>query len=99
MMSRGLEMVIKRDEEALGTPGGAGTNARVEKLVRWLMFSVLVSLVPLALTYFNLWLDHREGHLEALVARGELLLICTTWEPRRSGSCSRGTAIMDWPSC
>lgn len=29
-------------------------NARKEKLVRWFMFSVLVSLVPLALTYFSL---------------------------------------------
>jgi hypothetical protein len=49
-----------------------------EKLVRWFMFSVLISLVPLALTYFNLWLDRRQAPLEMLVARGELLLICTT---------------------
>jgi hypothetical protein len=53
-------------------------NTREEKLVRWFMFSVLVSLVPLASSYFNLWLDGRAAPLEALVARGELLLICTT---------------------
>lgn len=77
-MSRGLEVVAERDEEGLHRTGGSGMNARAEKLVRWFMFSVLVSLVPLALTYFNLWLDHREGQFEVLVARGELLLICTT---------------------
>jgi hypothetical protein len=49
-----------------------------ERLVRWFMFSVLVSLVPLASSYFNLWLDKREAHLEMLLARGELLLIATT---------------------
>lgn len=48
-------------------------KARAEKLVRWFMFSVLISLVPLSLTYFNLRLDRREVHLEMLVARGELL--------------------------
>ena len=52
--------------------------ARAEKLVRWFMFSVLISLVPLALTSFSLWLDKREVHLEMLLARGELLLISTT---------------------
>lgn len=53
-------------------------NARKEKLVRWFMFSVLVSLVPLAFAYFNLRLDGREARLELVLARGELLLICTT---------------------
>ncbi|HYR10929.1 MAG TPA: hypothetical protein VEQ60_24330 [Longimicrobium sp.] len=53
-------------------------DARTEKLVRWFMFSVLISLVPLAVTHFNLRLDGRIVHLEMLVARGELLLICTT---------------------
>lgn len=77
-MSRGLEVAVERGEEGLRTRGGAGVNPRTEKLLRWFMFSVLVSLVPLGLTYFNLWLDHREGHVEVLVARGELLLICTT---------------------
>jgi hypothetical protein len=51
---------------------------RAEKLVRWIMFSVLMSLVPLAASYFGLRLDRRPVHLEMLVARGELLLICTT---------------------
>jgi hypothetical protein len=49
-----------------------------ERLVRWFMFSVLVSLVPLVSSYFNLWLDKRQAPMEVLVARGELLLICTT---------------------
>ncbi len=53
-------------------------TSRAEKLIRWFMFSVLVSLVPLGLTYFNLWMDGRDVHLEMLVARGELLLVCTT---------------------
>lgn len=53
-------------------------TVRAEKLIRWFMFSVLVSLVPLALTYFSLWVDQREVTLEILVARGELLLISTT---------------------
>jgi hypothetical protein len=51
---------------------------RAERIVRWFMFSVLISLVPLALTYFGLRLDQRPVRLEMLVARGELLLICTT---------------------
>jgi hypothetical protein len=78
MMSGALEVVAERDEGRLRTHSGVRVNTRAEKLLRWFMFSVLVSLVPLALTYFNLWLDRREGHLEVLVARGELLLICTT---------------------
>lgn len=49
-----------------------------EKLVRWLMFTVLFSLIPLASTYFGLRLDRREASLAVLVAHGELLLICTT---------------------
>ncbi|WP_420127621.1 hypothetical protein [Longimicrobium sp.] len=53
-------------------------TSRAEKLVRWLMFSVLVSLVPLAMTYFGLRLDRRQVHLEMLLGRGELLLISTT---------------------
>lgn len=53
-------------------------TSRAEKLVRWFMFSVLVSLVPLAMTYFGLRLDRRPVHLEMLVGRGELLLISTT---------------------
>ena len=50
-----------------------------EKRVRWFMFTVLFSLVPLASTYFGLQLDRREASLSALVAHGELLLICTTF--------------------
>ncbi|HEV3050735.1 MAG TPA: hypothetical protein VGX50_10515 [Longimicrobium sp.] len=53
-------------------------NARKEKLVRWLMFTVAFSLVPLASTYFGLWLDRREASLAVVVAHGELLLICTS---------------------
>ncbi|HEU0298142.1 MAG TPA: hypothetical protein VFR37_01785 [Longimicrobium sp.] len=53
-------------------------TSRTEKLVRWFMFGVLVSLVPLAVTYFGLRLDRRPIHLEMLVARGEMLLISTT---------------------
>ena len=34
--------------------GGGAMSTTQEKLVRWFMFSVLVSLVPLAFTYFNL---------------------------------------------
>ena len=58
--------------------GGGAMSTTQEKLVRWFMFSVLVSLVPLALTYFNLWVDRRDVRLDMLVARGELLLISTT---------------------
>jgi hypothetical protein len=53
-------------------------RARTERLLRWFLFSVLVSLVPLALTYLNLLLDGREAHLEMLLARGELLLVSAT---------------------
>lgn len=66
-------------------------TARAEKLVRWFMFSVLVSLVPLALTYFILWVDRREVHLEMLVARGELLLISTTLGAAALGELFPGT--------
>lgn len=90
MMSRGLEMVIERNEEGLRGSGGA-VNARAEKLVRWFMFSVLVSLVPLALTYFNLWVDRRDVHLEMVVARGELLLVSTTLGAAALGEFFPGT--------
>lgn len=53
-------------------------GARTERLVRWFLFSVLVSLIPLALTYVNLLLDGREAHLAMLLARGELLLVSAT---------------------
>lgn len=53
-------------------------GSRTEKLVHWFMFSVLISLVPLAMTYFSLRLDGKPVHLEMLLARGELLLICAT---------------------
>ena len=49
-----------------------------EKLVRWFMFSVLISLAPLAASHFSLQFDRREPSLESLVGRGELLLICAT---------------------
>lgn len=77
-MSRGLEVVVERDEEGVRTSGRASVSPRGEKLVRWFMFSVLISLVPLAVTHFNLRLDGRTVRPEMLVARGELLLICTT---------------------
>jgi hypothetical protein len=52
--------------------------SRTEKLLRWFMFSVLASLVPLALTYFSHRIDRHAVRLEMLLGRGELLLITTT---------------------
>jgi hypothetical protein len=53
-------------------------RARIERLLRWFLFSVLVSLIPLALTYVNLLFDGRQVHPEMLLARGELLLVSAT---------------------
>lgn len=52
-------------------------QSRSEKMTRWLIFSVLVSLMPLVTSYLSLQLDRRTG-LHVLTARGELLLISTT---------------------
>ena len=49
-----------------------------EKLTRWLIFSVLISLVPLFTSYAGLLLDGRPASLHTLTGRGELLLITTT---------------------
>jgi hypothetical protein len=49
-----------------------------EKLTRWLIFSVLISLVPLFTSYVGQLLDHRTASLDSVTGRGELLLITTT---------------------
>lgn len=53
-------------------------QSRPEKLVRWSIFSVMVSLTPLAVSYLGLRLDRQEPTLHLITARGELLLISTT---------------------
>jgi hypothetical protein len=53
-------------------------QSRPEKLLRWFIFSVLIALVPLALSYLGLSLDRQEARLYLLTARGELLLISST---------------------
>jgi hypothetical protein len=49
-----------------------------EKLTRWFIFSVLISLVPLITSYLGLLLDSRAATLQTVTGRGELLLITTT---------------------
>lgn len=51
---------------------------RPERMIRWFIFSVLLSLVPLTLSYVAMQLDGGRVSLHMLMGRGELLLICTT---------------------
>ncbi|HEY0025278.1 MAG TPA: hypothetical protein VGB24_20355 [Longimicrobium sp.] len=52
--------------------------SRPERMTRWFIFGVLISLIPLAVSYFSLKLDRRAPTLGGLLAGGELLLISTT---------------------
>lgn len=54
------------------------THQRREKLIRWSIFSVLVGLVPLAISYLGLRLDSNPPEIYMLTSRGELLLISTS---------------------
>jgi hypothetical protein len=53
-------------------------QSRPEKLVRWFLFNVLISLTPLITSFMGLQLDSQPYSVHALTARGELLLISTT---------------------
>lgn len=53
-------------------------QSRPEKLLRWFIFSVLIALVPLAVSYLGLRLERQAASLYLLTARGELLLVSTT---------------------
>jgi hypothetical protein len=46
-----------------------------EKLLRWFIFSVVISLLPLAFYYVRAMTDGKAVSLPELLARGELLLI------------------------
>ena len=48
-----------------------------EKLTRWFIFGVVVSLLPFALAYLNLWASKKPVKVEDLFSRGELLLVST----------------------
>ncbi len=48
-----------------------------EKLTRWFIFGVVVSLLPFALAYLNLWASKKPVKIEDLFSRGELLLVST----------------------
>ncbi|MGE4043417.1 MAG: hypothetical protein AB7F35_01095 [Acetobacteraceae bacterium] len=47
-----------------------------EKVLRWIIFGVLVSLVPLAVAYMNLLLKGKNIGLAEVTGKGEVLLIC-----------------------
>lgn len=51
---------------------------RAERIARWFMFSVLVSLMPLLISYMANKLDRIPAAAMAATADGGLLLICTT---------------------
>jgi hypothetical protein len=53
-------------------------QSRSEKLVRWFIFSVMVALAPLVISYLGLRLDRQQPRLYMLTMRGEVLLISTT---------------------
>ncbi len=48
-----------------------------EKLTRWFIFGVVVSLLPFALAFLNLWASKKPAKIEDLFSRGELLLVST----------------------
>jgi hypothetical protein len=48
-----------------------------EKLLRWAIFTVVISLVPFGLTAFNLYNSDKLFGLSSLWPHGELLLIAT----------------------
>ena len=47
------------------------------KLIRWAIFSVLISLSPFGIAALNLWSGEKLVHLSMLWPHGELLLIST----------------------
>ncbi len=47
------------------------------KIVRWFVFTVLVSLVPFVMVALNMWSDDKTVQLVALWPHGELLLVST----------------------
>jgi hypothetical protein len=49
----------------------------MNKVVRWFMFGVIISLVPILLLYLLLTLDKQPAGMEKLIGNGELLVI--TW--------------------
>jgi hypothetical protein len=57
---------------------GAGNEAKrmAEKLVRWLVFSVIFALLPLAFNYLRISIRGTAPTLALLLSRGELLLVC-----------------------
>ena len=52
--------------------------SRPERMTRWFIFGVLISLIPLGVSYFMQKLDRRAPTLGSLLEGGELLLISTT---------------------
>ena len=50
----------------------------VERIIRWLLFSVVISLIPFIFSYFKSILRGNIINLTILIERGELLLISTT---------------------
>ena len=48
-----------------------------DKLVRWLIFGVIASLLPFVLICLNLWTSKKSVKIENLFSRGELLLVST----------------------
>ncbi|HEX8391926.1 MAG TPA: hypothetical protein VF665_06140 [Longimicrobium sp.] len=51
---------------------------RFERIVRWFLFSVLVSLMPLLISYAAMRLENIQAPGIRVTADGGLLLICTT---------------------
>lgn len=47
----------------------------VEKLIRWIIFSVVIALLPILVNWVFLWLRRKATTFENLTGRGELLLI------------------------
>lgn len=48
----------------------------IQRLRKWLLFTVLIGLVPFLFVGFQALLDHRPLRLELFFAKGELLLLC-----------------------
>lgn len=49
----------------------------IVKLIRWIIFTAICSLIPLAFAYFDLLFKDRSPGIEKIIRNGELLLITT----------------------
>lgn len=77
-MKTGPQAVQVLNDEISSNPCAGAVRpmqTRSEKLTRWLIFNVMIALVPLSAGFLGLQLGRHAPSLHVLTARGELLLV------------------------